>query len=167
VTGRKFTEMPVTDAVIEQVEEMAVKDGAIKGINFTDRKGLEYEFNNDKEYKILVEPDELAPFPDIPADAPGILTELDQEYGINNIVKDEPKMSDEQQVVLAANNLELDFLSVTTKMTGGEVIEILDDDEEDVLNEYKQEEVLAKIEPYRTVGATNELASNTRRSGQT
>ncbi len=41
VTRRKFTEMPVTDAVMKQVEEMAVKDGAIKGINFKDRKGLD------------------------------------------------------------------------------------------------------------------------------
>ena len=57
--------MPVTDAVIKQVEEMAVKDGAIKGTDFEDRKGLEYEFDNDKEYEMLVEPDELAPFPDI------------------------------------------------------------------------------------------------------
>jgi len=74
VTQSKFTEMPVTDAVIKQVEEMAVKDGAIKGINFKDRKGLEYEFDNDEEYEMLVEPDEPAPFLDIPADAPGMLT---------------------------------------------------------------------------------------------
>jgi len=46
-------------------------------------------------------------------------------------------MSDEQQVVLRANNLGLDFLSVPTEVTGGEVIEILDNDEEDVFNEYK------------------------------
>ena len=38
VTRRKFTEMLVTDAVIKQVEEMAVKDGAVKGINVNDRK---------------------------------------------------------------------------------------------------------------------------------
>jgi hypothetical protein len=38
---------------------------------------------------------------------------------------------------LAANNLGLDFLSVPTKVTRGEVIEILDDDEEDMLNEYE------------------------------
>jgi hypothetical protein len=71
VTRRKFTEMPVTDAVIKQVEEMAVKDGAIKGINFKGRKGLEYEFDNDEEYEMLVEPDE-------PADAPGVLTKLEE-----------------------------------------------------------------------------------------
>ena len=32
VTQRKFTDMPVTEAVIKQVEVMAVKDGAVKGI---------------------------------------------------------------------------------------------------------------------------------------
>ena len=50
-------------------------------------------------------------------------------------MQDEPEMSDEQQVVLAANNSGLDFLSVPTKVTGGEVIKILDDNEEDMSNE--------------------------------
>ena len=86
---------------------------------------------------MLVEPDEPAPFPDILADAPGMLTITEEEYGIDDVVQDEPEMSDEQQVVLAANNLGLDFLSVPTKVTGGEVIEILDNDKEDVLNEYE------------------------------
>ena len=156
----------MTDAVIKQVEEMAVKDGAIKGINFKDRKGLEYEFDNDEEYEMLVEPDDPAPFPDIPADAPGMLTETKEEYGIDDVVQDEPEMSDEQQAVLATNNSGLDFLSIPTKATGGEVIKILDDDEEDVLNEYEQDEVLVKIKPDQTVGATAELESDKRRSGR-
>ena len=160
VTRRKFTEMQVTDAMIKQVEEMAVKDGAIKGINFKD------EFDNDEEYEMLVEPDEPAPFLDIPADAPGMLTELEEEYGIDDVVQDEPEMSDEQRAVLAANNSGLDFSSVPTKVTGGEVIEILDDDEEDMLNEYERDEVLVKIEPDQTVGATAELESDKRRSGR-
>jgi hypothetical protein len=49
---------------------------------------------------------------------------------------------------------------------GGEVIEILDDDEEDMLNEYEREEVLIKIEPDQTDGATAELESDKRRSGR-
>ncbi len=166
VTQRKFTEMPVTDAVIKQVEEMAVKDGGIKGINFKDRKGLEYESGNDEEYEMLVEPDEPAPFPDIPADAPGMLTKTEEEYEINDVMQDEPKMSDEQRAVLAANNSGLDFSFVPTRVTGGEVIEILDDNEEDMLNEYEREEVLVKIKPDQTVGATAELESDTRKSEQ-
>jgi hypothetical protein len=39
---------------------------------------------------MLVEPDEPAPFPDIPADAPGMLTMTEDEYGIDDVVQDEP-----------------------------------------------------------------------------
>ena len=67
---------------------------------------------------------------------------------------------------MAANNLGLDFSYVPTKVTGGEVIEILDGNEEDdVMNGYKREEVLVKIKPDQMVGATAELESDTRRSG--
>ena len=115
---------------------------------------------------MLVEPDEPATFPDIPADAPGMSTETEEEYGIDDVVQDKPEMSDEQRAVLAANNSGLDFSSVPTKMTGGEVIEILVDNEEGVLNEYEREEILVKIKPDQTaVGATTELESDTRRSG--
>jgi len=67
---------------------------------------------------------------------------------------------------LAAINSGLDFSFIPTKVTGGEVIEILDDDEEDMLNEYEQDKVLVKIEPDQTVGATAELESDKRRSGR-
>jgi len=53
VTRRKFTEMPVTDAVIKQMEELVVKGGAVKGINFKDRKGVECEFDSSKDYEHL------------------------------------------------------------------------------------------------------------------
>ena len=55
----------------------------------------------------------------------------------------------------------------TYKVTRAEVIEILDDNKEDVMNEYEQEDVLVQVNPDQMVGATAELASNTRRSGQT
>ena len=86
---------------------------------------------------MLVEPDKPAPFPNIPAEAPDILTELEEDYGVYNVIQDEPEMGDEQQAMLVANNSGLDFLSVPTKVTGGEVIEILDDNKEEVMNEYK------------------------------
>ncbi len=97
----------------------------------------------------MVEPDEPAPFPDIPAEAPGMLTELEEAYGVDEVVQDEPEQSDEQQSILAAENSGIDFSSIPTKVSGGEVIKILDDDEEDVIDEYKQEEVLLKMEPDR------------------
>jgi hypothetical protein len=171
VTQRKLTEMPVTEVVIKQVEEMAVKDGAVKGISFKDRKGVEYKFDNFEEYKMLVEPDEPAPFPDIPAELPGMLTELKDEYGANKVVQDKPKESNEQQAIMAAENSGLDFLSVPTKVTGGEVIKILNEDKENVMNKYKQEEALVKIkqdkmdEEYHTAAGVSEQGE-TRRSGQ-
>jgi hypothetical protein len=60
---------------------------------------------------------------------------------------------------MAAENSGLDFLSVPTKATGGEVIKILDDNKEDVMNEYKQEEVLLKINPDQTDGDHHTAAS--------
>jgi hypothetical protein len=104
VTRRKFTEMPIMESVIKQVEKMIVKDGAVIGINFKDRKGFEYEFDNNKEYKMMAEPDEPVPFPDIPTEAPGMLTELEEAYGVDKVVQDEPKQSDEQRAMLAAEN---------------------------------------------------------------
>jgi hypothetical protein len=118
-----------------------------KGINCKDRKVVEYKFENDKEYEMLVEPNEPAPFPDIPAEVPGMLTELEEDYGVNEVVQDEPKESNEQQAMMVAENSGLDFLSIPTKATGGEVIKILNNKEEDVMNKYKQEEVLPKIKP--------------------
>ena len=50
VTRRKFTEMPVTDMVIKIVEEMVANDGAVNGIKFKYRQGVEYEFDNYEEY---------------------------------------------------------------------------------------------------------------------
>ena len=53
-------------------------------------------------------------------------------------------------------------------LTRGEVIGILDNNEENVMNEYyKGEEVLMKIKPDQMAEATAELASDARRSGQT
>jgi hypothetical protein len=45
---------------------------------------------------MLVELDNPAPFPNIPVEALDMLTELEGEYGVDNVVQDEPKMSDEQ-----------------------------------------------------------------------
>ncbi len=54
--------MPITESVIEQVEKMAVKDGATKGLSLRTKWAFEYEFDNDEEYEMLVEPEELEPF---------------------------------------------------------------------------------------------------------
>jgi hypothetical protein len=70
---------------------------------------------------------------------------------------------------MAAENSGLDFSSIPTKATGGEVIGILNNDKEDAMNKYKQEELLPKIEPDQTDGEHHTAASKqgeTRRSGR-
>jgi hypothetical protein len=122
--------MPITEYVIEQVEQMADKDGAAKGVSFKNRKGIEYEFDNDKEYEMLVEPEEPAPYPDILAKALDVLTEREEEFGVNDVVQEEMEQTDKERAMLAAENLQLDFSSVPMKVMSGEVIEILDDEKE-------------------------------------
>ncbi len=98
-------------------------------------------FDNEDEYETLMGPDEPSPYLDIPAEAPGILTAIEEEYGVNNVVQDEPGLSDKQRAILAAQNSGLDFSSIPTKVNGGEVIKILDDNEEEAINKYIKEEV--------------------------
>jgi hypothetical protein len=80
--------MLITDSVIKKFEEMAVKDGEVNGILFKNRKGVEYVFDNEDEYETLMEPDEPSPYSDIPAEASGILTAVEEEYGVDNVVQD-------------------------------------------------------------------------------
>jgi hypothetical protein len=49
--------------------------------------------------------------------------------------------------MLAGENSGLDFSSVPTKVMDGEVIKILDNEEDKIINKYVQEEVLMKVEP--------------------
>jgi hypothetical protein len=59
------------------------------------------------------------------------------------------EQTDKERAMFAAENSGLDFASVPKKVMGGEVIEILDDEEEEAINKYVQEEILMKIEPNR------------------
>jgi hypothetical protein len=120
--------MPITESVTEQVEKMAVKDGVRKRLSFKNRKGIEYKFDNDEEYETLVEPKDLPPYPDIPAKAPKRPTEREEEFGVNDVVQEEMEQINKEQAMLAAENLGLDLSSMRTKVMGGEVIEILEDE---------------------------------------
>ncbi len=72
ITRRKFTEMPMTEDVMKQINKWVVEDHAQKGLTFKNRNGEEYKFfeENNKD-KPIVCPEE-APFPDIPAEAPAV-----------------------------------------------------------------------------------------------
>ncbi len=95
-TGKKiarheFTEMPMTEAVMNLIKKWAMKDHAKNGLMFKNRNGEEYKFYDDKEDTPNVHP-ENAPFPDIPAEAPRILTEQEETQGVN-VIQEEPVQS--------------------------------------------------------------------------
>ncbi len=140
----KFTEMPITESVIKQVDKWAKKDRAQNGLMFLNRNGLEYDFGDDDDQATLGVLPEAAPFPDIPAEAPGILTEHEEINGVSPI-QDTPAQSDEEQAALAAENLGIEFGSINAHKTR-EVIELLDDNDKDVLNNFIQDDVASKIE---------------------
>ena len=119
IVRRKFTEMPITDCVIRQVSKLALKDKAMSGVTFMNKYGVEYTFNDEEEMTSASEERELAyaPFPDIPAEAPGMLTQHE------NI----------QHTMLAAENSGMSFDHVKNHPRHNpEVIEILDDDIDDI-----------------------------------
>jgi hypothetical protein len=144
IVRHKFTEMPITESVIRQVDKWAKKDRAQSGLMFLNRNGLEYNFGDDDDLATLVIRPEVAPFPDIPAEAPGILTEHEEINGVSPI-QDTPAQSDEERAALAAENSGIDFGPINAHETR-EVIELLDDDDEDILNDFIQDDVAIKIE---------------------
>jgi hypothetical protein len=75
VTQRKFTEMPMTNSAIRRINSLGKKERCKSGLSFKNRKGEEYVFDNEDEYDMIAEARTPAPFPDVAAEAPGILTE--------------------------------------------------------------------------------------------
>ncbi len=61
---------------------MAAKNKLQKGLSFKNRHGEKYKFDNDEEYKMVIEPSKPAPFPDIAAETPGVLTEREEVFGV-------------------------------------------------------------------------------------
>jgi hypothetical protein len=144
IVRRKFTEMPITDSVIRQVDKWAKKDRARNGLTFLNRNSLEYDFGDDDDQATLVVRPEAAPFPDIPAEAPVILKEHEEINGVSPI-QDAPAQSDEEQAALAAENSGIESGPINAHKTR-EVIDLLDDDDKDILNNFIQDDVAIKIE---------------------
>jgi hypothetical protein len=144
IVRRKLTEMPMTESVMKQINKWAKKDRNQNGLMFLSRNGMEYKFNNDDDQATLVVQPEATPFPDIPAEAPGILTEHEEIHGTSPI-KDEPTQSDKERATLVAENSGIEFGPVDAHKRC-EVIELLDDNDKDVLNNFIQDNIVIKIE---------------------
>jgi hypothetical protein len=148
IIRRNFTEMPVTESVIKQVKQMGANDKLQKRLSFKNRRGKEYEFDNDEEYKMMIEPSKPAPFPDIATEAPGVLTEQEEVSGVDEVMQEEPTQSNHERARLAAENSGLDFSLMLPKKVNDEnnLIGILEDNEDEALDKYIKEEVLVKLE---------------------
>jgi hypothetical protein len=129
ITRRNFTKMPVTESVIKQVKQMAAKDKLQKGLSFKNKHGEEYKFDDDEEYKMVIEPSKAAPLPDIAAEAPGMLTEQGEAFGVDEVVHKGPRQSNHEQARFAAENSGLDFSLMLPKKVINEnnIVEILED----------------------------------------
>jgi hypothetical protein len=81
-----------------------------------------------------------APFPDIAAEAPGILTEQEEMMGVYEVIQSEREPSDEERAMLAAAYSGIDFSAPPEDcLTKREIIEILDEDD-DILDQHINEE---------------------------
>jgi hypothetical protein len=141
----EFTEMPMTDSLIKMVDSLGKKERCKNGLSFKNRKGEEYTFDNEDEYEMIAEATILAPFPDIAAKAPGILTEQEEIMGVNEVIQSERGPSDKERAMLAAANSGIDFSAPPEdRPTKREIIEILDDEDEDILNQHINEESIQR-----------------------
>jgi hypothetical protein len=79
------------------------------------------------------------------------MTQYENLIDGENIIEDKPVSSNEEQAMLAAENSELEFGPVGESRAAGEVIKLLDDEENDMLdnNIRNDEEIRVKEEPQR------------------
>ena len=70
-----------------------------KGLSFKDRNGNEYEFNNDDEYEVVGDEGNMipSPFPDVAAETPGVLTEREELFGVDEVVQADLMPTDEER----------------------------------------------------------------------
>jgi len=81
------------------------KTGREKNAHLT----MKNTFDNEDEYEMIAETKIPAPFPDIAAEAPGILTEQEEIMGVNEVIQNEREPSDKERAMLAAANSGIDF----------------------------------------------------------
>jgi hypothetical protein len=102
--SKKVYRKPLTDSITGMIENRDSKERGQKGQSFKNRKKEEYIFDNEDEYEITTNASAPAPFPDIAAKVPGILTKWEEMMGVDEVIKRKPKPSNEQQAMFAAPN---------------------------------------------------------------
>jgi hypothetical protein len=75
----------------------------------------------------------------------GMLTEHEEEFGVDNVVQEETNRQRASNV--GSRKLWTRFFIHAHKSEGGEVIKTIDNEEEEAINKYVQEEIMMKVEP--------------------
>ena len=70
---RRFTEIPAPDSVIKCVATLAHKSGVSPNLVFVDRHKIPFDWPNNSEPSIGLDPTPMAIYPHIPAKMPGVL----------------------------------------------------------------------------------------------
>jgi hypothetical protein len=114
-----------------------------------DKYGIEYKFDEEEDAIIEEKLIGMVPYPDVPAEAPGIMTQYENLIDGENVIEDEPVLSDKERAMMAAENSGLEFGAVGKSHTAGEVIKLLDDDKNEMLDDNFRhgEEIRVKEEP--------------------
>jgi hypothetical protein len=84
----KFTEMPITNSVKKQVAKWVLKDRATTELKFMDKYRLEYKFDEEEGAIIEERPIDVVPYPAIPAEAPGIMTQYENLINGEDIIEE-------------------------------------------------------------------------------
>jgi hypothetical protein len=78
---------------------------------------------------------------DVAAEAPGILTKQEELMRVSEVIQSKPEPSNKEQAMLTAANSGMDFsLLPEVQPNRGEIIKILDDEDDKILDEYMKEE---------------------------
>ena len=105
IKRRKFTELPTPDSVIRRVNARGQRDQSNGRLVFRDRNDNPYDWEEEHDALIednAVEPEpEPAPYPDIPAEFPGVQLEWDQP-----VVTPDPEPTEEELADVAAQNVD-------------------------------------------------------------
>lgn len=154
IIRRNFTELPTTDSIRKQVEKMAQAENRSPGLSFTNRHGADFHFTNDDLDEPLVESlveQSLAPFPDIPAEFPGVYTAVTEEgettaHAVDSSPTDWPSLAE-----AAAANSGINFDTPETTHNTSEVITVDDNDAAETPPRFiPQYSLLPKVDPETT-----------------
>jgi hypothetical protein len=116
----------------------------MSGLTFMDKYGIECKFDEEEDAIMEEWHNEEAPFPDIPAKAPGLLSQYKDLIIGDDVIEDEPVTDDQEQAMLAAENSGLEF----NPMVGpcrGEVIELSDDDDDDAIDDNINKDMITRV----------------------